>query len=133
MMQGDQGGTYLARQSRVVRKKPWIISVHVVAKTEADDMAGPVAAPDAAPAAAVLVTFVPRGKAPSRVAGDASLEGQQGVPLGGYAGATSGMATNSSWRQPQCLRLRGGGGGCEKEKQVQDGGGMHGHGLQLSC
>ena len=110
--------------------KPLIISVHVVAKTEADDMAGPVAAPDAAPPAAVFVTFVPRGKAPRWVAGDASLEGQQGVPLAGYAGASA-MATGSSWRQLQCLRLRGG-RGCEKEKQVQDGRGMHMHGLQFS-
>ena len=126
MMQGEQGGTYLARQSRAVGMKPLIISVHVVAKTEADDMAGPVAAPDASPAAAVFVTLVPRGKAPSRVAGDASLESQQGVPLAGYAGGTSVM---SSWRKPQCLRLRGGHGGWEKEKQ--DDGGMHGHGLQF--
>jgi hypothetical protein len=77
MMQGDQGGTYLARQSRVVRKKPWIIGVHVVAiaKMEVDDMTGPVAAPDAAPPAAVFVTLAPRCKAPGWVPGDASLEG----------------------------------------------------------
>jgi hypothetical protein len=67
--------------------------------------------------------LVPRGKAPRWVSGDASLEGQQGVPLAGHAGGASAMANSSSWRKPQCLRLRGGGGGCDKEKQ--DGGGIH--------
>jgi len=53
-------------------------------------VAGPGATPDASPSAAVVLlavaTSVPGVEDTCRVSGDAMLEGQQGIPLVGYAG-----------------------------------------------
>jgi len=61
VIQGEQGGTYLlAHQSRVFIIRAAITSITKI-KANDDDMAaaGPVAAPDAAPSAAVLLALVP--------------------------------------------------------------------------
>ena len=54
-----------------------------ITKMKPKDMAGPVSALDAPPLTAVFL--VPRVKNTHGVAGDAALEGQQGVPLPRYA------------------------------------------------
>jgi hypothetical protein len=70
-----------------------------------DDMAGPLAAPDASPLAAVLVSagLPPRGEESSRVACDALFELQQGDPLVCQA-ADGGARTGIAQRQPMAGR-----------------------------
>lgn len=65
-----------------------------ITKLKLEDMAGPVAAQDASPAAAVSI-FLPRGKQVHGVTADAMFEGQQGVPLVWFAACAS-----SSWLEP---------------------------------
>lgn len=55
MLQGEQGGTYLAGHGRHGAADSDAVAAVRVAKTELKDMAGAVAAPDVPPAAAVLV------------------------------------------------------------------------------
>lgn len=64
-----------------------------ITKMKPKDMAGPVAALDAPPLTAVIL--VPRVKDAQGVAGDAALEGKQGVPLRRYA-AYAGQAAGRS-------------------------------------
>ena len=70
-----------------------------------------VAAPNASPPAAVMVTSLPRGEATCGIAGDASLEGQQGLPLPRHAAA-------GGWsRRMLCRGRRGGCPDQEEEEQ----------------
>ena len=77
-----------------------------ITKMKPKDMAGPVAALDAPPLTAVFL--VPRAKDAKVVAGDAALEGQQGVQLPRYAvcaGRTAGRP------DLKCIGGQQGGGG----------------------
>lgn len=72
-----------------------------ITKIKPNDMAGPVAALDAPPPAAVPFCFlVPRVKDARGVAGDAALEGQQGVPLLLYAACTG---RTTGWPKLKCV------------------------------
>jgi len=79
MFQIKQRRTYLADQACE------ILLLVVVAEKKLEDMAGPVAAPDASPPAAVLLveaaSSLPRCEDACRVLGDALLEGEQRIPL----------------------------------------------------
>jgi hypothetical protein len=78
MTQGEQRGTYLTDQNG-----------SSAAKVKADDMAGPVAAPNATPFAAVFLSLVPGMKKASGFVSDALLECEQGLPVVGVAGGCS--------------------------------------------
>lgn len=76
---------------------PFVVLLEeVVVEVELDDVAGPAAAVDAAPLAAVAA--MPRAEEIGRVACDAGLEGEQRRPLGRDAA-------------PVCSDGGGGGGG----------------------
>ena len=87
MLQSKQRGTYLTNKSCSTVNDVVI----GVTKSKLEDMACAVAAPDASPSATVLLAvamiwLLPQVEDACRVAGDAVLEGQQGVPLVWYAG-----------------------------------------------
>jgi len=104
MLQSKQGTTYLANQGCGVT----VDVVVGVAEPKLDDMAGTVAAPDASPPAAVLLVVAtvspPRAEDAARVAGDAVLECQQGVPLVWYA-ARARSVTTGGWLELLLLLL----------------------------
>jgi len=75
-------------------------------------VAGPGATPDASPSATVLLAvamiwLLPQVEDACRVAGDAVLEGQQGVPLVWYAGR-AGIGVGMSGHEEE----EAAGGGC---------------------
>lgn len=84
MLQGEQRRTYLSDKGSLVGVSILClvgVGAHV-AEMNPDDMAGLAAATDASPQAAVLLlSWLPRGEDVCRVAGDASFELQQSVPL----------------------------------------------------
>ena len=90
MIQSKQRRTYLADQ----------FCLEGASKTKLVDVASSVAAPDASPPAAVLLVVAtvspPRAEDAVRVAGDAVLECQQGVPLVWYA-ARARSVTTGGW------------------------------------
>jgi len=96
-------------------------------------VAGPGATPDASPSAAVVLlavaTSVPGVEDTCRVSGDAMLEGQQGIPLVGYAGWAANilMSCRLSLLLEERMRIgdhgeeAAGGGGGQDEQQVLGG------------
>jgi hypothetical protein len=126
MLQSKQGTTYLTNQGCGVT----VDVVVGVAEPKLDDMAGTVAAPDASPPAAVLLVvavatvwlLLPRVEDACWVAGDALLEGQQGVPLTWYAGRATVVSSGVDGRL-LCMGRRheeeaAGGGGGEEQHQL---------------
>ena len=101
ILQRKQGRTYLAGQI-------WSEGVST-SKSKLVDVASSVAASDASPPAAVLLVVAtvspPRAEDAVRVAGDAVLECQQGVPLVWYA-ARARSVTTGGWLE-LLLLLRG--------------------------
>lgn len=102
MIHGEQRITYLANQRCVPVS---IGHVHMqITKIKPKDMAGPVAALDTPPLTAIPLAFlVPRVKDAHGVAGDATLERQQGVLLPRYAACasrTAGPARAEVHRRP---------------------------------
>ena len=97
MIQSKQRRTYLADQ----------FCLEGASKTKLVDVASSVTAPDASPVATVLLVVAtvspPRAEDAARVAGDAVLECQQGVPLVWYA-ARARSVTTGGWL---LLLLRG--------------------------
>lgn len=84
-----------------------------ITKSKLENMAGPVAAADTSPPAAVSVALLlPRGKEAHRVAAYAMLKGQQGVPFVRYAACRSCISI-SGW-PPKLQRI-----GCQ-ERGSQD-------------
>ena len=84
-----------------------------------EDMAGVVAAQDTVPLTTIFAASLPRHEEAPRIPGDASLEGQQGLPLVRYAGARSHMGGKR-----RTMEFRGYN---YKDKQ-QAGRSIHGHG-----
>ena len=111
MLQSKQRGTYLTNKSRSTVNDVVI----GVTKSKLEDMACAVAAPDASPSATVLLAvamiwLLPLVEDACRVAGDAVLEGQQGVPLVWYAGCAGiGVGMNGPEEDEAA------GGGCLQE------------------
>ena len=103
MIQSKQGRTYLAGQI-------WSEGVST-SKSKLVDVASSVAAPDASPPAAVLLVVAtvspPRAEDAARVAGDAVLECQQGVPLVWYAARARSVTTGGWLELLLLLLLRG--------------------------
>ena len=108
MLQSKQRGTYLTNKSCSTVNDVVI----GVTKSKLEDMACAVAAPDASPSATVLLAvamiwLLPQVEDACRVAGDAVLEGQQGVPLVWYAGC-AGIGVGMSGHEEE----EAAGGGC---------------------
>ena len=103
-IQGEQRITYLTNQRHGTSLTNNVQMQ--ITKMKPKDMAGPVAALDAPPLAAVFV--VPRVKDAQGVAGDAALEGQQGVPLPWYAACAGRTAGRPDLK---CIGGQQGGGG----------------------
>jgi len=108
VLQSKQRGTYLTNKSCSTVNDVVI----GVTKSKLEDMACAVAAPDASPSATVLLAvamiwLLPQVEDACRVAGDAVLEGQQGVPLVWYAGC-AGIGVGMSGHEEE----EAAGGGC---------------------
>ena len=89
MFQSKQRRTYLTNQ---------ICFKFGAAKSKLVDVASPVAAPDATPPAAVRLTFLPpRVEESCLIAGDATLECQQCVPLVRQTARAPSGVTTSGW------------------------------------
>jgi len=111
VLQSKQRGTYLTNKSCSTVNDVVI----GVTKSKLEDMACAVAAPDASPSATVLLAvamiwLLPQVEDACRVAGDAVLEGQQGVPLVWYAGC-AGIGVGMSGHEEE----EAAGGGCLQE------------------
>ena len=100
MIQSKQRRTYLADQ--IMSEGP------STSKSKLVDVASSVAAPDASPPAAVLLVVAtvspPRAEDAARVAGDAVLECQQGVPLVWYGARTLSVTTGGWLGLLLCMR-----------------------------
>jgi hypothetical protein len=121
--QGEQRRTYLAHQSSfTVVDEKGVVGMHV-AEMKLADVAGAPAAPDASPAAAILLAISPpRGELAGRVAGDSSLELQQRLPLVWHAtGAAAAAGGGGMGGRGKC-----GGSCCYTEEDQELGSGMHG-------
>ena len=98
MIQREQGTTYLSDQC----------CIDVITKLKLVDMAGPVAAPDASPPAAVSLAILwPRGKDFHGITADATFEGQQGIAFVRYAACTS---CSFAWLKLQRIGYKESGG-----------------------
>jgi len=111
VLQSKQRGTYLTNKSCSTVNDVVI----GVTKSKLEDMACAVAARDASPSATVLLAvamiwLLPQVEDACRVAGDAVLEGQQGVPLVWYAGC-AGIGVGMSGHEEE----EAAGGGCLQE------------------
>lgn len=99
-----------------------------VPEAEREHMAGPIAAPDASPPAAVFSTSItspPRVEVAPGVAGDAVLEGQKRVPLLRHAVRASRPAERQGVHG--CGQGQGGDDAAE-DQELGCGDGMLGHG-----
>jgi hypothetical protein len=82
----------------------YLANQRTASKLKLEDMAGVVAAHDTVPLTAVFATSLPQREVAPRIPDDASLEGQQGLPLVRYAG---GRTRTRSYMGSNSRELRG--------------------------